>query len=173
MQLQQRISKLNYSSWHWTTKYGPNYVVKWLVKLECPLSMMNSGSSTWEQIKHIWLETCPVKDNCLPLRTKTDSELNTGLDWNAKIPLYRQPMDFSTEIICERITLLLWKWFYLFIITEVILSHISERWSHVTLHVLLPPVPVCFQGIIGTFDFVFKFPNLFWELSMNCKHEKY
>lgn len=55
---------------------------------------------------------------------------------------------------------------------EIIVGHITECRSHITLHILLPPVPVCFQSIIGTFYFVFKFPNLFWELNMNCKHKK-
>lgn len=48
---------------------------------------------------------CQIKDNCLPLPAKTDSKVNKGLNYTAKIPLYRQPMDFSIEIINEKITL--------------------------------------------------------------------
>lgn len=76
-------------------------------------------------------------------------------------------MDFFTEIMKKKKSE---KEFYLFIITEIILSHVSECWSHIPLHVLLPSVPIRFQSIIGTFNFVFKFPNLFWELNINCKH---
>lgn len=162
---QQNVSKLKYSSWHWTEKYVQVVVVS---KTRVPSVDDELGINHLGTIKYILLEICQIKDNCLPIPTETDSEVTKCLNWNGKIPLYRESMDFFTKIMkkkhfCE-------KEFYLFIITEIILSHMSEWWSHIPLHVLLPPVPICFQSIIGTFNFVFKFPNLFWELNINCKH---
>lgn len=61
---------------------------------------------------------------------------------------------------------------YLFIIVDTLLSHICKCRLDIILHILFPSFPICFQGIISTFHFIFKFSNLFCKLKYITKREK-
>lgn len=61
---------------------------------------------------------------------------------------------------------------YLLIIVDIRLRHVCERWLDIVLHILFPSFPVCFQGIISAFHFVFKFSYLFCKLNWITKKEK-